>query len=138
MSRSLTQRALALGLLALFHVAVFSEVAMLLCGPVGHTSVAIAESHGSGHGHAAPASTSDAPADEAARRSAGDEDGAPAHDQGSCTFCCPNGRSDLGDPPSLTFTVGAPVHHVAPSVFVGSVQGPTRILHTLPNPPPVA
>jgi hypothetical protein len=139
--RSSTQRAFALGLVALFHVAIFSDVAMLLCPPIGGVP-AVAEgsqaseqhpaaAHAGHAGHATQHHVSPGPED-------GDEDLPAGHDHGSCNFCCPHGRVDVGSVPALPPHEGLLTHAVASVPSVGVHPSPTPSPHTLPNPPPVA
>lgn len=137
MSRSLTTRALALGLIALFHVAMFNDVAMLLCAPQSGTHVEQMESHGSdvtstahmshqGMAHASPGSEP------------GDDEPVPAHDHGSCNFCCAHGPSGAVGSPGLALGAEAPAYRPAPVTYVALDLSPAPDLHTLPNPPPLA
>jgi hypothetical protein len=137
MSRSLTTRALALGLIALFHVAMFQDVVMLLRMPLtgveqvasalpaapDHASMAGHEHHGASH----------------ASTDSGDPDPAPNHDHGSCSsYCCSHSPAEVGRLPTLRASVEAPSLPVAAVEFVELYLSPTVQHNTLPIPPPVA
>ena len=139
MHRSLTRRALALGLIALFHVAMFQDVAMLLCAMAPDaTQVATAPpampDHASMAGHQHHGATSTA-----SRSDAENPDPVPDHDHGSCTnYCCSHSPADVGRLPALLASTEAPAFHVASVEFVELYLSPTVPHNTLPNPPPVA
>jgi hypothetical protein len=133
MHRSLTRRALALGLIALFHVAMFQDVAMLLCAMApGATQVATAPPAMAGHEHHGATST-------ASHSDPGNPDPVPDHDHGSCSnYCCSHSPADVGRLPTLLASSEAPALSVASVEFVELYLSPTVPHNTLPNPPPVA
>jgi hypothetical protein len=122
----------------------FSDVAMLLCAPMGetHAAVAVSDSRGSEHSSMAHASHAGMAQDAlaAGESTDGQEDGDQPlpHDHGSCNFCCAHGQPDLASFPALALREGAPARAIAPETFVQLYLSTTPHLQTLPNPPPVA
>jgi hypothetical protein len=127
MSRSLTQRAFALGLVALFHVAMLQDVVMLLCVPVaGAEQVASHEHHGDSHAaHTAPTPEPENP------------EQAPSHDHGSCNYCCTHGPADVGRLPTLHASHEGPGLDFAPAELAELRLSLALPHNTLPIPPPV-
>ena len=131
MHRSPSTRALALGLITLFHVAMFEDVVMLVRMPPMPPPAAAPAAATEGHEHhgAHAASHSDP----------SNPDPAPNHDHGSCSnYCCSHGPADVGRLPTLQASYEAPAPGAASVDFVELHLSPTVSLNTLPNPPPVA